>query len=107
MKEYIKQIEDKLFEKEKEHEIELINLKERMARIRDEEVEGLKQQINRIEDSFREERESWNIVIADKDKEIERIKNKSDDDSQRHKEDKAKQLKKIDELKERLKEHEG
>jgi hypothetical protein len=30
----IRELEDKLFEKEKEHEIEIINLKERMAKIR-------------------------------------------------------------------------
>ena len=43
----MKTLEDKLFEKEKQHEIELINLKERMSKIREEEVDELKKQIKR------------------------------------------------------------
>lgn len=35
------------------------------------------------------------------------MKNKYEDDTQRHKDDKAKQLKKIEELKERLKQFQG
>lgn len=39
-----------------------------MSKIRDEEIEILKNQIYKIEESFKEERDSWNIVIVDKDK---------------------------------------
>ena len=52
LREYIKTLEEKIFEKEKENEMELINLKERMSKIREEEVEELKQQIKNNEQSF-------------------------------------------------------
>lgn len=48
----MKVLEDKLFEREKENEIQLINLKERMSKLREEEVEELKNQLKKNDENF-------------------------------------------------------
>ena len=45
LRDYIKVLESKLFATENEHEIELLNLRERMVAIRQEESQQLKDQI--------------------------------------------------------------
>ena len=45
-------LKDKLFEREKENEIQLINLKERMSKLREEEVEELKNQLKKNDENF-------------------------------------------------------
>lgn len=53
------------------------------------------------------ERSTWNTVIEDKEAELERIIKKFEDEKNRMKDDKAKQIHKISELKDRLKQYEG
>lgn len=53
------------------------------------------------------ERSTWNTVIEDKEAELERIIKKFEDEKNRMKDDKAKQINKISELKDRLKQYEG
>ena len=52
----------------------MINLKERMSKIHEEQVQELKVQNHRSEEAFNVERNSWDLIFGSKEEEKDKLK---------------------------------
>lgn len=107
MREHIKNVEDKLYQQEQQHQIELLHLKERMSRTRDEEVQGLQAELDKVKLVFIEEKKVLGVAMEEKDGDVAKLKAKFEAERERYKEEKERYLKKIADLKDRLRQFEG
>ena len=73
-------LEDRLFAREREHELELIGQQKRLAKICEEEVLELKLQNRKAEETFNVERSAWDVIIGHNEEEREKLKKAFDEE---------------------------
>ena len=106
-REQTSQVEDKLLQLQKKHEIELFHAIERLKAIKAEEVEALYRQIEQLQEELAERDEQHKRTGSDHYAEVEEMRRGWEDEKRKIREEAAISQRKVNDLNHKMKEMEG